>query len=407
MGWFDFLFRPPSRNAFAQQVLRGLRRAGDQRKAEYQADEFRIQFFEEDGKSGGTCNLHNVYAEHCELPRKLRSRHLKNVVRGSLSYLKELPEDFDSARHDLRPVVRPRSFYELTLRELQSRAESPTSPAYHVIGDHLAAGLVYDLPESMRTLSQEDLREWGVTYFEAFEAAVDNLREAGMSGYAKIGEGTYSLLAGDCYNAARLLLTDLIRGMEVLGDPVVIASHRDSLHITGSDDEQGLGVIAKLALKDLEAARPLSGIPLRLVGDTWETWQPPADHPAAQDFAILEIRSLADEYVGQKEVLQRLHEQEAVDLFIASYEGIRKADTEAVTSYCVWIDGVDALLPQTRLVVLMSHDGETAYGAAEWATLQAEAGEHLEAVEDLYPPRFRTRGFPDESVRGRLDLKPM
>lgn len=407
MGWLDVFFRLPSRNGFARQVLRGLRRAGDRRRAEYQPDEFRIQFFDEDGKPGGTCNLHNVYAEHRELPRKLRRNHLQNVVRGSLSYLKELPEDFDAARHDLRPVVRPRSFYELTLRELQSRAETPTTAAYHLLGDHLAAGLVYDLPESMRTLSCEDLESWGVTEFEAFEAAVDNLREAGMTGYAKIGEGVYSLLAGDCYNAARLLLLDFIRELEVSGNPVVIASHRDSLHITGSEDDEGLALIARLALKDLDSARPLSGIPLCLIDDDWQTWMPPDDHPAAADFALLEIRSLAEEYGCQKEILERDNERQGNDVFVASYEGIRKSDSGEVVSYCLWIEGVDSLLPRARQVVLMSNDGETAFGAADWDRLQQLAGDLLESADDAYPPRWRTLGFPDAETRTALELRPL
>lgn len=407
MGWLDFLFRPSSRDAFARQVLRGLRRAGDRRRAKYQREEFRIQFFEDDGQPGGTCNLHNVYAEHCELPPKLRRKHLQNVVRGSLSYLKELPEDFDAARHDLRPVVRPRSFYELTLRELQSRAESPTTAAYHLLGDHLAAGLVYDLPESMRTLSREDLERWDVMYFEAFEAALDNLREAGMTGYAKIGNGAYSLLAGDCYNAARLLLLDFIRGLDVTGDPVVIASHRDSLHVTGSEDVDGLSLIAKLALKDLESARPLSGIPLCLAGDDWETWMPPDNHPAAADFALLEVRSLAEEYACQKEILERDHQRQEIDLFVASYEGIRRTDSGAVTSYCIWIEGIDSLLPQSRQVVLMSSDGQTAFGAADWRRLQELAADLLEQMDDAWPPRWRTLGFPDANLRERLALQPL
>lgn len=67
----------------------------------------------------------------------------------------------------------------------------------------MVASLVYDLPETMRSISKEDLSNWGVTYYEALEIARENLEQTPYV-IAQIGEGCYASSTGDNYDACRL-----------------------------------------------------------------------------------------------------------------------------------------------------------------------------------------------------------
>lgn len=128
--------------------------------------------------------------------------------------------------------------------------------------------LVYDLPESMRSISQEDLDDWDITFYEAMETARQNLAQLDFA-FASIGESLYASMTGDNYDASKLLLLDLIRKLEVKGDHIAMVPNRDTLLITGSEDLDGLKMMADLGEKALEDLRPMYAIPMRLEGDEW------------------------------------------------------------------------------------------------------------------------------------------
>ena len=85
----------------------------------------------------------------------------------------KLPEAFDDLHPDLLPIVRTRSYFDLARVNSGKGVVLP----HQVLGDHLAIGLVYDLPQAMRSISQDDLDGWGVSFYEALEAARHNLTQ--------------------------------------------------------------------------------------------------------------------------------------------------------------------------------------------------------------------------------------
>jgi hypothetical protein len=392
MNLFDNLFGRPSRDKFARQVMAALRAAGDQRAVTYDAANFRLQF---EGDAGaGTANLTNFYAEHCNTPRSGRRKHLKHIIRGLLTYLKEVPKEFDEARHDLRPIVRSRSYLELIRLQAQLDSPEPPSIPHHDIGAHLVGALVFDLPESMQTVNQQNLDEWGVTYYEALEAAQQNLAETQFA-FAKLGDSLYASLTGDNYDASRLLLPNLIERLEVQGPPVAVVANRDTLLITGRDDEAGLGMLADLAEKALDDPRPLCGIPIVHQGEEWVGWLPERDHPHFQKFRLLEVKTMAGEYGDQQRLLAEWLEKREEDVFVASYTAVRSPAGE-VSSYCVWSEGVDSLLPQTHKVMFFRPETQQTVGG-EWEHVRTVVGGLLTLVPDMYPPRYRAREFPSEA----------
>jgi hypothetical protein len=229
------------------------------------------------------------------------------------------------------------------------------------------------------------------------EIARHNLEETQIT-FAAIGDHLYGSATGDTYDASRLLFLDLIRKLEVDGSHVAMVPNRDTLLITGIDDETGLELMHTLAKKALEEdPRPMNAMPLRLDGDEWVDWNVPHDHPLHKSFASLELKWLHQEYADQKELLDAIDEKNGTDIFVASYSAIEKKDTGDFVSYCVWANGVEALLPKTQKVVFIRGEDDIA-ATASWDKVQEIVGELMEPVE-AYPARYRVTSFPsDESL---------
>jgi hypothetical protein len=407
MGLFDRFFGPPSRDVFAREMMTALRRAGDREDIVYDRAEFRLVR----PKSQNVTSLGTIYAEHCSLPRSGRKAHLQRLAEAFVSVRDELPEAFEDARGHLRPKIWTRAqFANMDLRQ-RLDGSSPLDLPLYPVGEHLMATVVYDLPVSMRTLSQNDFDRWNTSYYQAMEAARMNLEESTFA-WGRIGEGFHSAVSGDNYDSARLLLTERIREFDVQGDPVAMVPSRDTLLVTGSDDVNGLKMMLDLTRQHLQQdPRPLSGLPLRLVEDDWEDWQAPADHPLRSDFDWLEQEFLGGLYVDQGALLTAIHEKEGLDVFVASFSALENQKTGERMTYCIWGEGVDAMLPQAQFIMLPCEEDLTGSEkpriGGPWSAVRQVVGDLMQPVPDLYPPRWRVREFPSQQqlqMIGRLDL---
>jgi hypothetical protein len=276
----------------------------------------------------------------------------------------------------------------------------PTEP----VGEHLLAMLVYDWPETVQSISAENLTGWGVMLYEAMEVARQNLEEATVM-YSKIGESLYCFTSGDTYDASRVTLIDRIQGLELAGNPVAIVPSRDHLYVTGSEDQLGLTMMADLAEKALEEPYALSAVPLILDDAEWADWMPPEDHPLHRRFKKLETNWIGPLYFEQKRLLDEIHQRQGIGLFVASYSAVEKKDGDVV-SYCVWGEGADSLLPVTQKVAFMQmgHEGPTALG--DWARVVEVAGDLMEPTEE-YPRRYRVQAFPDPAALEAIGVDEM
>ena len=398
MGWFDFLFRPPSRDKFAKLVMAELRKLGHKSQLKYNPDQFLIE-----RGSEGFINLANLYHEYCQAPRGERAQLLERFIRGCVGTTGfELPQDFEDVHPDLLPVVRSRFYLESV--DLQARARG--SDGFHVppqqpIGDHLALSLVYDLPQAMRSIIQEDLDQWQVTFYEALEAARRNLEQMGNVAFASLqghaGEGLYISATGDNYDASRLVMLDLVRKMPVRGDYIAMVPNRDTLVITGSEDAAGLEVMCKLGEESFDKPRPISTVALRLEGDSWESWLPSLDSPAFAKFHELRLRTIGMEYNDQKELLDQIHQQTGEQVMVAPFSALQDKKSGRISSYSVWSQGISSLLPETDDIVLLRADPTAdkveVAAAGSWQRVREIAGDLMQP-EGTYPERYRVHEFP-------------
>jgi hypothetical protein len=393
MGLFDFFRRtPPTPARFADLFMQEMRRAGFKDELRYEPETDRILYGK--GKSPGIINLCNFFKEYLALPAGRRKQHIADRARLFSRANDETPDDFAEAREHLRPKLWVKAALEKT--RLQIRIDggdaSKFDPPEYEVGSHLTASLVYDLPEMMKSVSNEQLIKWGVTYYEALEIARENLEQAPFA-YAQIGEGCYASMSGDSYDACRLLLPSRMEQLQVKGDLIAMVPNRDSLLIAGSEDVPSLGIILDLAKKALENPRPMVPMPLRLDGDAWVDWLPERDHPLSAGFRDLARQFLGQEYTGQKELLDRIHEKEGIDIFVASFSGVKKQDC-GMFSYAVWSKGVVTLLPKVEWVYFFRGKGDLP-AAARWEKVEQVVG-HLMKPTEYYPERVLVEEFPSE-----------
>jgi uncharacterized protein YtpQ (UPF0354 family) len=378
-----------SQDAFAQLVIDRLREVGVDGEISYDAEEFQVSVA---GEKGSVLFLHNAYQEYCTIGKEYQQKALRRFVRGWLQAHQSAPEEYADIQPDILPAVRSRSFFESArLRMILGDSEDTFLP-YQMLGEDLGLGLVYDMPDSMKPISNRELDLWGVTFYEALEVARDNLRQVPPRIIGpEEGEGTYVFTTNDGYDSSRLILLDLIRQFQVTGDYIAMAPGREMLIVTGAEDAAGLEAMVTLAQKAFQQPRTVSGIALRLDGDEWVSWMPAAGHPLFGEFQLLRLRSKGQDYAEQKELLDKLHEKTGENVFVPSFSVMQHKDTGERVNYCVWTAGAVSLLPRTERVIFGGEGLEAVM--APWEKVAAVIGD-LMTPTDMYPERFRVETFP-------------
>jgi hypothetical protein len=398
MGILDRLFnRPPSQEKFAKIMLGRIRASGDTRPIVYDSDAFRLVR----GDSKITF-LGNVYQEYLRRDASEREELIRRFL--AMWYTTDLPvpEEFDDVKADILPALRARSYFEIDL-QLASDGDA-TPPPYETIGEHLALSLVYDLPDSMMTISDGMLEKWNISFYEAMEVARQNLREKPVQA-AQIGR-VYALANGDGYDATRMILLDLLRQFDVEGDAIAMLPNRERLYVAGSADEEGLEVMLKLVGEDLQNERFISGMAFRLEGDDWLQWLPPREHKLYKNFHDLRLATIARTYSDQAALLNKQHQRSDKDIFVATYSGLTDEATGETSSYCMWAEGIDSLLPETDQVMFTrpTGDGISMAARGDWQQVAQLAGDLMEP-QGIYPERWRVREFPSQAVLDKIGNK--
>ncbi len=377
------------KDEFAQLVIARLRETGVASEISYEPDEFQICVA---GEIQSTLFLNNAYQEYCSISEENRHKALRRFVRGWLDAHKPAPEEYADIQPDILPAVRSRSFFESARLRMVIAGNEDASLPYQMLGEDLGLGLVYDMPDSMKPISNRELDLWGVTFYEALEAARDNLRQVRpMIVGPQEGEGTYVFASNDGYDSSRMILLDLIRQFQVKGDYIAMAPGREMLIVAGSDDAPGLEAMVALAKKAFQQPRTVSGVALRLDGDEWMRWLPEAGHPLFDEFQALRMRSLGQDYAEQKELLDKLHEIRGEDVFVSSFSVMQHKLSAQRVNYCVWTAGEISLLPRTERVIFGGAGQETVMAA--WDKVVEVVG-HLMTPTDMYPERWRVETFP-------------
>jgi hypothetical protein len=240
-----------------------------------------------------------------------------------------------------------------------------------------------------------------VSLDEALDIALQNLREKTPEAQFEMGDcGVYRATYGDNYDPSRLLLPELIAQIDLHGDPVAVVPNRETLLVTGVENEAGLVRMGEMAMDAMKLPRPRSGIPLRFRNGRWETFEVPNEHPAAAIFTSLKNTTLASAYGAQERTLERKNAEAGDDVRVAEYFMSAAADSEyVVRSMSILSKGIPTMLPETDLITL-SNSNAREVTVAPWLKVQHALGERMRPM-GLYPERYYVDGFPsDEDLEG-------
>ena len=383
---------PPSQKEFASLVVDRLREAGVPGDIVYDPDKFQVTVASEGNGKTAVLHLGNGYRDYCSISEEDRPEALRRYLGAILDAYKTTPEDFADVQSNLLPAVRARSYYELSRLETVIGGNDTAYWPYQLVGDDLGLGLVYDLPNTMRSIINTELEGWGITLDEGLAVARQNLSQLQPEiTVLNEGEGVYVFATNDGYDSSRLILLDLIRQFQVKGEYIAMVPRLESLIVTGSEDEPGLKAMVALAKDALQKERRLSGIAHRLKGDSWVSWMPAPDHPLHDAFRLLRLYTFDFDYAEQTKLLETFQEKTGADAFVAPFTLIRHDETGQHMTYCTWQQGVRSLLPRTERIVLGANNRPQVL--VSWEKVVEVAGDLLRPVS-IYPERYLVEGFP-------------
>lgn len=398
MGIFDRFRKPPTQEQYAAQFIDKLRSLGDSRQWEY-AENTKCLVVPHAGSSApsNVINLQNMYQEYVGAQMDERTDVLRRQASGMMQHY--LPEDFAQARAHLRPVIR--STTERGVAYLQVEvADGKRNIAFRPLCENMEIGLAYDGEFNIMRLTDAKLAEWSVTFDEAYDIAVDNLRMASAKPFMALKDGVFASQFGDHYDASRLLLTDLLHRQSISGAPVVMVPNRTVLLLTGDRNEAGLQLMLNIAVEERAKPRPLPALMLRWTGQHWERYEPPGLERKLRE---LRLQELAADYKDQTEFLSERHKRAGVDVFVGQHMVVQGQNGE-LRSACAWTEGVEcSLLPKTDVVVLFRQTANKGAFVPFDELLQA-CGHLLTQTEHL-PIRYEARSFPTEEVFQQLSSR--
>ena len=385
------------RDEFARIVQEAFRRHGFDGTMSYDAGAFQLEVKPE-GKSAIKVVLANFFEEYqAAATEEERESVLSRAV--YFTQTPDVPQTYEQVESALMPVIRDRlAFERLKWRPETERYDVPTQP----LGDILAVALVVDWPEAMSYVGQRELTQWGVSFEQALERALRNLRRRQGQALAVDREGVCVSPWQDNYDISRLLLREVVRSCKVKGAPVALVPNRDHLIITGSEDDAGLERALELLLPILQAPRALTGRAVRLDGETWRPFVPPPSSSAHEVFAQITNDELAGEYAVQAQWLEDEHARDGTDIFVATFAfGTEKCPD---FSCATWVSNVDTLLPRTDVIIFMDRKlppERSMVAAGRWEDAVRVVGSRMEPA-GMYPERYRLKSFPTAKELKRI-----
>ncbi|MDX2111086.1 MAG: hypothetical protein SFY80_12665 [Verrucomicrobiota bacterium] len=386
MNWQAlFKFWKPTPDSFAAAMLRELRESMPDKTFTYDKNDFSIK-----SSDGHVKYLGNMFVDYCRCPRAQRVDVLKRFCRvGEIA----IPSHRLNAEDHLFIRLRERVLYEFMSLRGDGKG---LSASYRLLTDDLYIELVYDTPDAIMSMSETQLTDLGYTLDQAIEQGRSNLRAMTKTPFKKVQPGVYEGCWGDNYDASRILLPERIAELKLQGLPVCVPVNRDSILVTGSDDESGLRYLIAWANRVMQLPRLMTLTALVFKDGKWQPFLPSEDSPLYNDFRKLQIMSKSRDYGEQVELLEQKYKREKADVFVAKYTCFENKQGRLRT-ISTWTKGVDTLLPVTDMITFVDVDlpKPTAITAfVSWEQATTVVGHLMEKME-YYPTRYRVRQYPN------------
>lgn len=394
---------------FAQLFIEALKAQGETLPIHYDEREFALRIGENPEAAEKIAYLQNAHNE-CENASKDRHAEIINHF-ARLSRRAMPPSDYTIAKPRLGLSLSTTAYLDVLRcrKDLDGVSVERGSLLHRPLTDELVVLLVDDDGDSFYFLGEGYLEKWGVTMETAMWDATMNLAKKSL-----VIEQVGSILRSemrDSYDAARMVLVELLRELPVKGNPVALAPDRDCLILTGSEDMDGLTQMAAMGhVRFEESTRLISGRPVVLEEGKWTLFNPP--ETVRQPF--IQLAQVYDEvdYWQQSGLLRQVHKKRNDSVQIADVVRVPTGAWNQFATMTRWENGSPALLPRVDVVTFFDRVAATV-GFADWNDVVRVVGNQMVRTADV-PPRYRVANFPTpaelqamgtEMVRA-VDLKP-
>lgn len=397
LGLMELLTGKLSKQEFAKKFTKELQASSP---CEVQFDEAQFGLRVGEGNGSGWILLANFYAEYMRTPRLKRDQAVRTMVSNRMAEMRGYEEN-PPRKDDLLPVVRDHSHAWISgmqIKKLMPEAPNPLKGT--PLGEDHSVLLVLDTPTSMRYLGEKELSKLEMSYEQAAEEALHNLRSISADKWLSLGSQAYVGQWNDSYDCSRLLLTDLIHRLDISGRPIAITPCRGVLMVASENNVEGQRAIMQLALGVLdENSRWTSPEVLVLENDRWQPFvlTDPVCVSVQHEMTVRMRKSVYDQ---QKQLLDEANQVSGQDVFVANFMAYKKSD--GVLSVCSWGQGLDSWLPQTEFIVFVDAANEKSSGMVPWELAMRHVGDLLTPVLGTVPPRYQTRGYPDEECLQKM-----
>ncbi|TCV82706.1 hypothetical protein [Sulfurirhabdus autotrophica] len=394
MGILDFFSKKPSQEKFAAIFIAHAKKQGFSKSMTYEAAEFRLLV---DNGTNQIFNLGNAYRDYCKVPKIERETVLIKYTSGLNS--PTLPTNFEEAKKNIMPTIKGMGQMEyVRLLNRLNNQESNTSnfDASMTFSDDAVVMLAYDTEHTMTSIGHTELQNWGISLEDAIEIALSNLRDRTVDNFGDLDNGVLVGQWNDSYDTSRVLLSDVIYRSNVKNDPIIMIPSRGCILLTSSSNIAGQLRMVDYAFESIEKdGRFVSSAMYQLCDGKISQYQPNNEDVKVK-LEELKYHNTAEDYVSQKELLEKIHEATGVDIFVATYSLVRGKENNKLSSFCTWTKDVDTLLPRTDFVAFVVTDAaeEQKVKIVTWNDAISIGDEFLSEVEG-YPVRYRVKGFPN------------
>jgi hypothetical protein len=352
-----------------------------------------------------TMNLANIYAEARQLDGEARAERLRRAVLAMVPQPRVA--NWRDAAPRLLPAVRTASWASALIKIPGARPSS-TVPFGKPLVPFVKVLCAIDSEHSMTFATTVDLAAWGVTDDEALRTASANL--ARMPCQVRRNGPMALVLGPDGYVSSWLAAPAALARVAVdIGRSVIaVAAERDQLILI---DAAHPDAAVRMLVPTLEhyqtAARQLSPVPYLVSEAGIEPWVPPPGHPARPIVDEAACYLAAVEYGQQTAMLDDHLAKAGEDVYVAKHALMQRADG-SFWSWTSWVRQVtNGLLPRVDVLVFGDNEDPDARFAVRWDDAFRLAGDALQEEAGYDPPRWRHRGWPDDSALVFLRANPV
>jgi hypothetical protein len=385
------LFRGSKDEQIAKRFISVMRALGESRRLEFDSKEFLIRKFDADGSAAGNASLHNL---RYELKKASVGEQDAIYLKYARSSVEERDESatYENTKPRLGVLLKDAGYpeYISLLNRVELSGEEGRPMLWRPVTSDVIACCIEETEVSLRFLTEADIEKWRVPVDQVFADALANVR-AKPCEWRAYG-AAHGVAAPDSYIAARLLCDESILALAVRGRPVAVVPDRDTLFVTGSEDEEGLAGLAILVEQQLkEANRRISARPMELTKGGWQPFEPPAS--VRNSFARSARMLDAEYWEGFQAALEKDLSARDQDIFVARLSVYTENDTGVAHSMVVWSKDVDSIFPVAdRVHFYEGKDKPTR--VALWADVMRVMGPFMKNLEGL-PVRYRVNAFPN------------